>query len=67
LDYYYKVDSNHVMNMRPQSHKYDVLIITSPCCINCSQLRTRSHPEMVGDISRVTFNFDLSKIPCVRF
>jgi len=28
---------------------------------------TRSHPEMVGDMSRVTLNFDLSKIPFVRF
>jgi len=27
----------------------------------------RSHPEMVGDMSRVTLNFDLSKIPFVRF
>jgi len=29
--------------------------------------RTRSHPEMVGDMSRVTLNFDLSKIPFVHF
>ena len=29
--------------------------------------QTRSHPEMVGDMSRVTLNFDLSKIPFVRF
>jgi len=28
---------------------------------------TRSHPEMVGDMSRVTLNFDLSKIPFVIF
>jgi len=28
---------------------------------------TRSHPEMVGDMSRVTLNFDVSKIPFVRF
>jgi len=28
---------------------------------------TRSQPEMVGDMSRVTLNFDLSKIPFVRF
>jgi len=28
---------------------------------------TRSHPEMIGDMSRVTLNFDLSKIPFVRF
>jgi len=28
---------------------------------------TRSHPEMVGDMSRVTLNFDLSKISFVRF
>jgi len=27
----------------------------------------RSHPEMVGDILRVTLNFDLSKIPFVHF
>jgi len=30
-------------------------------------LKTRSHPEMVGDMSRVTWNFDLSKIPFVLF
>jgi len=28
--------------------------------------KTRSHPEMVGDMSRVTLNFDLSKIPFVH-
>jgi len=28
---------------------------------------TRSHPEMVGDMSRVTLHFDLSKIPLVFF
>jgi len=28
---------------------------------------TRSHPEMVGNMSRVTLNFDLSKIPFLRF
>jgi len=28
---------------------------------------TRNHPEMVGDMSHVTLNFDLSKIPFVRF
>jgi len=28
---------------------------------------TRSHPEMVDDMSRVTLNFDLSKIPFVHF
>jgi len=27
----------------------------------------RSHPEMVGDMSRVTLNFDLSKIPFEHF
>jgi len=26
--------------------------------------KTRSHPEMVGDMSCVTLNFDLSKILC---
>jgi len=30
-------------------------------------LKTRSHPQMVGDTSHVTLNFDLSKIPFVRF
>ena len=30
-------------------------------------LKTRSHPEMVGDMSCVTLNFDLSKIPFVHF
>ena len=29
--------------------------------------QTRSHPEMVGDMSCVTLNFDLSKIPFVHF
>jgi len=29
--------------------------------------RTRSHPEMVGDMSRVTLNFDLSKLHFVHF
>jgi len=28
---------------------------------------TRSHPETVGDMSRVTLNFDQSKIPFVHF
>jgi len=30
-------------------------------------LITRSHPKMVGDMSRVTLNFDLSTIPFVHF
>jgi len=30
------------------------------------QLTTRSHAEMVGDMSHVTLNSDLSKIPFVR-
>jgi len=28
---------------------------------------TRSHPEMVGDMSCVTLNFDISKIPFAHF
>jgi len=28
---------------------------------------TRSHPEMVGDMSHVSLNFDQSKIPFVHF
>jgi len=35
--------------------------------INYVRYQTRSHPEMVGDMSRVTLNFDLSKIPFVDF
>jgi len=31
------------------------------------QQRTGSHPEMVDDMSRVTLNFDQSKIPFVHF
>jgi len=34
---------------------------------NKEKTRTRSHPEMVGDMSRVTLNFDLSNIPFVHF
>jgi len=30
-------------------------------------MTTSSQPEMVGDMSRVTLNFDLSKIPFVYF
>jgi len=29
--------------------------------------KTRSHPEMVSNMLRVTLNSDLSKIPFVRF
>ena len=29
--------------------------------------KTRSHPEMVGNMLSVTLNSDLSKIPFVRF
>jgi len=32
-----------------------------------SNQSTRSHPEMVGDMSRVTLNSDISKIPFVHF
>jgi len=38
-----------------------------PSYVTRPTLQTRSHPEMVGDMSRVTLNFDLSKIPFVRF
>ena len=31
------------------------------------KIKTRSHPEIVGDMSRVTLNFGLSKIPFVHF
>jgi len=32
------------------------------CAVN-----NKNPPEMIGDMSRVTLNFDLSKIPFVRF
>jgi len=35
--------------------------------IQNSTTKTRSYPEMVGDMSRVTLNSDLSKIPFVHF
>jgi len=38
------------------------IIISATLSIN-----TRSHPEMVGDMSHVTLNFDLSKSPFVHF
>jgi len=37
--------------------------------VSPSSETTRSHPEMVGDMSRMTLNFDLpvSKIPVLHF
>jgi len=35
--------------------------------ISHTTVKTRSHPEMVGDMLRVTLNSDLSKIPFVHF
>jgi len=35
------------------------------CCMTAEW--TRSHPEMVSDMSHVTLNFDLWKIPCACF
>jgi len=48
----------HDTNMQAAKSKPLVIIL-----INTS---TRSHPEMVGDMSHVTLNFDLSKIPFVH-
>jgi len=45
-------------------------IYTGVCLANCSFIMlviTRSHTEMVGDMSSVTMNYDLSKIPFVHF
>jgi len=42
-------------------------LLSSSCSENLQLYETRSHPEMVGDMSRVTLNFHLSKIPFVRF
>ena len=52
---------------RTYTNNYSVII--TQACITCSrQLKiTRSHPEMVGDMSRVSLNSDLSKISFVRF
>jgi len=35
--------------------------------ISLTESITISHPKMVGDMPRVTLNFDQSKIPFVRF
>ena len=43
-----------------------MLCITNPQQID-DKSNYRSHPEMVGDMSCVTLNFDLSKIPFVHF
>jgi len=42
-------------------------IIESLKLVQSDNSETRSHPEMVGDMSCVTLNFDLSKIPFVHF
>ena len=39
----------------------------SCCFMQVQNTVTRSHPEVVCDMSRVTLNFDLSKIPFVHF
>ena len=49
--------SLHFRLQGPQTRAMDAAVLRA----------TRSHPEMVGDMSRVTLNFDLSKIPLVRF
>jgi len=41
--------------------------VSRSVCTRSVAVATRSHPEVVGDMSRVTLNFDLSKIPFVRF
>jgi len=48
------------------------LSMPSPDCDGKSSIQrqlfnTRSHPEMVGDMSLVTLIYDLSKIPSVHF
>ena len=49
-------------------HWFDMLPNHNTFTTNRQQIKpTRSHPEMVGDMSRVTLNFDLSKIPFVYF
>jgi len=43
-------------------------VCSTPAAVSLSHtICDRSHPEMVGDMSRVTLNFDLSKIPFVHF
>jgi len=44
-----------------------IILIISNILIIFVTVFTKSHPEMVGDMSRVTLNFDLSKIPFVHF
>ena len=40
---------------------------TNPLHHGATLVTTRSHPEMLGDMSRVTLNFDLSKVPLFFF
>jgi len=51
--------------MRPQREISVYSLSVSRSIDNCHNYR--SHLEMVGDMSHVTLNFDLSKIPLVHF
>jgi len=59
---YDAVGSNTVNHRRWLSHTQ-----RSKTHVSQKAWSTRSHPEMVGDMSRVTLNFDLSNIPFVQF
>ena len=41
--------------------------MTGPLTIDAMEGQIRSHAEMVGNMSCVTLNFDLPKIPFVHF
>jgi len=47
--------------------RYDLAVRLKTARLVASAINYRSHPEMVGDMSHVTMNFELSKIPSVHF
>ena len=69
-DEYRPEQIGHLVTVAGRTERYD-LSVHLPASQNqhtrCHIIETRSHPETVGDMSRVTLNFDLSKIPFVHF
>jgi len=55
-----------IIHCQSKHQKISLRNIQSLFAIRAEIKKTRSHPEMVGDMSRVTLNYDLSKIPFVH-
>jgi len=61
-------------SIKADSHNYSIYKITiaaktfiSMWIIVPKKIKTKSHPEMVGNMSNVTLNYGLSKISFVHF